>query len=323
MTSPAELFLALATRRMFSATGAVMSTTSAAAGPGGQLLHVEDGRRVVHRAAVGHRHDGDRVRHALGHQRGAVDRVDGDVALRALAVADLLAVVEHRRLVLLALADDDDAVHAHRADERAHRVDRGAVAAVLVAAADPAAGGHGGRLGDPDQLEGEVAVGRRPVGAEARGSSEGGLRERAATRDLLVGHPPALVAAGGALSCDPRCMTGVGPTSQRPHDPGRTTARPPAAPSPAIERAAPDERGEHAAVAAAAGGDLPASSWRGRRSGRAPTSADPDGRPVDDGRAGRRARRATRCSSRQRAGRRLPADERAHRRRQRRRRATR
>jgi hypothetical protein len=33
VTSPTELCLALATRRTFSATGAVMSTTSAAAGP--------------------------------------------------------------------------------------------------------------------------------------------------------------------------------------------------------------------------------------------------------------------------------------------------
>ena len=33
VTSPRELFFALATRRMFSAIGAVMSTTSAASGP--------------------------------------------------------------------------------------------------------------------------------------------------------------------------------------------------------------------------------------------------------------------------------------------------
>ena len=105
-----------------------------------------------------------------------------------LPVADLLAVVEHGRLVLLALADDDDALHAHRADQRAHGVDRRAVAAVLVAAAHPAAGGHGGRLGHPDQLEGQVAVGRRAVGAGMRGRvvpTGAGSRDRAATRDLL------------------------------------------------------------------------------------------------------------------------------------------
>ena len=46
-------------------------------------------------------------------QRRALERVDGDVDLRRRAVADVLAVVEHRRLVLLALADDDEAVHVH------------------------------------------------------------------------------------------------------------------------------------------------------------------------------------------------------------------
>ena len=40
----------------------------------------------------------------------------------------------------------------------AHGVDGGAVAALLVAPADPAACGHRARLGDPDQFEGEVAV---------------------------------------------------------------------------------------------------------------------------------------------------------------------
>jgi hypothetical protein len=114
-----------------------MSTTSAASGAGDQLLHVEDRARVVHGAALGDGHDRDGVRHALGHQGGAVDGVDGDVALGALAAADLLAVEQHRRLVLLALADDDDALHRDGADQLAHRVDRRAVAAVLVAAARP------------------------------------------------------------------------------------------------------------------------------------------------------------------------------------------
>ena len=83
----------------------------------------------------------------------------------SVAVADLFAVVEHRGVVLLALADDHDAAHRHRVDQLAHGVDGGAVAALLVAAADPAAGGHGAGLGDPDEFEGEVAVG----GFAARG----------------------------------------------------------------------------------------------------------------------------------------------------------
>ena len=74
------------------------------------------------------------------------------------AVADLLAVEEHRRFVLLALADHDDAVHRDRVEHEAHRVDRGAVGGDLVAAPDPAGGGQRRRLGHPHQLQGEVAV---------------------------------------------------------------------------------------------------------------------------------------------------------------------
>ena len=111
-----------------------------------------------------------------------------------LPVADLLAVVEHRRLVLLALADDDDAAHADGADQRAHGVDGGAVAAVLVAAADPAAGGHGGGLGDADQLEGEVAVGRRPVGAERARAVRDGRGPSGTGSDT---GPPWTTGAGG------------------------------------------------------------------------------------------------------------------------------
>src|SRR5581483_7947079 len=66
-----------------------------------ELLHVEDRTGVEHRAAFGDRQHGHRVGHALGHQRRTVDRVHGDVDLGPGAVADLLAVVEHRRVVLL------------------------------------------------------------------------------------------------------------------------------------------------------------------------------------------------------------------------------
>src|SRR3954447_6591417 len=142
--------------------------------PGDELLHVEDGGRVIHRAAIRHRHDGDRVVHALGGQRGAVDRVDGDVAVGPVAVADLLAVVEHRRFVLLALTDDDDAVHRHGGDELAHGVGSGCVGAVLVAPPDPSPCGHRRGFGDPDQLEGEVAVGL--FGPDAQGSRDSGHR---------------------------------------------------------------------------------------------------------------------------------------------------
>ena len=84
-----------------------------------------------------------------------------------LAVADLLAVVEHRRLVLLALADHDDALHRDRVDHQAHQVDGRLVGGDLVAATDPARGAHRRRLRDPDELESEVPVGRRTGGIGA------------------------------------------------------------------------------------------------------------------------------------------------------------
>src|SRR4029453_6230748 len=75
------------------------------------------------------------------------------------AGADLLAVVEHRRLVLLALTDDDDAVHGDVVDDEPHGVDGGLIGGLLIAPPPPAPGGEGRRLGDPRQFHGEVAVG--------------------------------------------------------------------------------------------------------------------------------------------------------------------
>src|SRR5262249_9725021 len=75
----------------------------------GDLVHVEDFARHVHGASGGHGDDGDGAGQALGEQGCAVDGVYGDIHLGVGAVADVLAVVEHGRFVLLALADDDDA----------------------------------------------------------------------------------------------------------------------------------------------------------------------------------------------------------------------
>ena len=72
-------------------------------------------------------------------QARALERVDGDVDLRRRAVADRLAVVEHRRLVLLALADHHDAVHVDRVQHGVHAVDGGLVGRLLVAACRPSA----------------------------------------------------------------------------------------------------------------------------------------------------------------------------------------
>ena len=126
--------------------------------PGDQLGHVEDRGRVIHRATRAHGEHRDRVRHPVGSQPGAVDRIYRDVAGGAAAVPYLLAVVEHRGAVLLALADHHHALHRDRVDERAHRVHRGAVGTVLVAPPHPPGGGHGAGLGHPDEFHGEVAV---------------------------------------------------------------------------------------------------------------------------------------------------------------------
>ena len=127
-----------------------------------ELLHVDARARVEHRPPLGDRDDRDRVRQALGRQRRAVDGVDGQVDRRRGAGPDALAVVEHRRLVLLTLADDHDPVHLHRLQHRPHRVHGRLVHAFLVAPAHVASGGDRGRLRDAHELERKVAVGVAP-----------------------------------------------------------------------------------------------------------------------------------------------------------------
>ena len=103
----------------------------------GHLFHVDAGAGVEHRAALGKGDHGQGAGHAERAEAGSLERVDGDVDDRRAAVADLLAVEEHRRLVLLALADHDDAVHRDRVEDEAHRVDGRLIGGDLVAAADP------------------------------------------------------------------------------------------------------------------------------------------------------------------------------------------
>ena len=145
---------------------------------GGHLQHVDARARVEHRAALRQRDRGDGVGQALGAQLGALERVDGDVHLGRRAVADRLAVVEHRRLVLLALADHHPAVHRDGVQHQAHRVHRGAVGRLLLAAADPAGARQRRVLRGPHQLHREVAVRARRVGAGRRGGGCAGHRPR-------------------------------------------------------------------------------------------------------------------------------------------------
>ena len=151
--------LARATVSSVSSIGAFRSSSSSTSGAAGELLHVDAGAGVEHRLPVAGRDHGQRVGLALRAQLGALQRVDRDVDRDAVAGADPLAVEQHRRLVLLALADHDDAVHLDRRQHVAHGVDGGLVGRDLVAEADPAGRGQRGRLGHADQLEREVAVG--------------------------------------------------------------------------------------------------------------------------------------------------------------------
>jgi hypothetical protein len=105
-----------------------------------------------------------RVAHALGRQRGAIDRVDGDIALCPGPGADPFAVVEHRGVVLLAFTDDDHAVHRDGHHHRPHRRHGGGVGTVFVSAPDPPARRHRGSLGDPKQIQCQVAVRFAPDG---------------------------------------------------------------------------------------------------------------------------------------------------------------
>ena len=132
------------------------------AGPDGDLLHVDVGR-VQHRAARPHGDHRQRVRHVLGGQRGAFQRVEGDVDRRAVAGADLLADEEHRRLVALALADDDHALDVEQVELGAHGVDRRLVGGLLVAGPDQLGRGDRGRLRDAGEAQRQHAVGEDPV----------------------------------------------------------------------------------------------------------------------------------------------------------------
>ncbi len=159
--------LARATILMLVSIGAVMSIDAASLAAGGDLFHVHAGARVEHRAPLGDGDDRERIGLAARDQAGAVDRVDGDIDHRRVARAQALAVIKHRRLVLLSLADHDDAIHVHDVEQKPHGVDGRLVGGVLVTPSHPPRGRQGGGLGGADQVEGQVGIGRgdqRPAG---------------------------------------------------------------------------------------------------------------------------------------------------------------
>jgi hypothetical protein len=110
---------------------------------------------------------------ALAGQGGAFERIQRDVDARAAAQPDLLADVEHRRLVALALADDDAALDVERVQRRAHGVHRGLVGLLLVAAADHVEAGDGRGLADAHGGQRQVTVEHVRRGGGRRGGHGG------------------------------------------------------------------------------------------------------------------------------------------------------
>ena len=148
------------------------------AGADRELVHIDVGG-VEQAALLGDGEHGQRVGAGLGGDRGALERIERDVDARAGALrgADPLADEQHRRLVALALADHHRAVDVERVQRRAHRLDRGMIGRLLVAAADQLRRRHRRRLGHPDHLQHQHAI------------------ENMACLDHLLCHPPARTGA--------------------------------------------------------------------------------------------------------------------------------
>src|SRR3546814_9544589 len=74
--------------------------------PDGKLVHIDVGR-IEEAALLGDGEDGERVGPGLGGYGGALQRIERDVDARPamIRLADLLADIEHRRLVPLTFAD--------------------------------------------------------------------------------------------------------------------------------------------------------------------------------------------------------------------------
>ena len=128
----------------------------------GELLEVRV-RGVGQAALLGRGEDRDRAGLAGRHEVGPLERVHGDVDLldaRAVVAADLLADVEHRRLVALALADDDRAGDVGLVHRPAHRLGRRLVGLVALPLAHEPGGRDRGGLGDADHLEREELLHR-------------------------------------------------------------------------------------------------------------------------------------------------------------------
>ena len=138
------------------------------AGPDDELFHVEIGG-VQQTAALGRREHGDRVGGAGRAEVRAFQRIDGDVdfgaarrprgrAILRVRHADLLADVQHRRFIALALADHDRAVDRHRVHDPPHRLDGDLVGLVAVALSHRVGAGDRRLLDDAQKFEREIGI---------------------------------------------------------------------------------------------------------------------------------------------------------------------
>ena len=158
--------------------------TGGIARPDRNLVHIGVGG-VEQIALLGNRQHSQAVRPRLGADGGAFQRVERDIDPRPLArrVADLFADEQHRRLIALALADHDRAVHVQLVERGTHRLHRRRVRRLFIAAPDQLRRRNRRRLGHADHFKDEHAVER--LAAFGHGNSDsiglGGVRGLNAT----------------------------------------------------------------------------------------------------------------------------------------------
>src|SRR6185437_15367279 len=113
--------------------------------------------RVQQRAGVGHGQGRNRARHIFGAKCRALERVDGDVDLRAPFGSYFFTDEQHGRFVHLALADHDRAIDQQFVELAAHGVHCRLVGRLILAMAAQTRGGHRGAFGNSYDLKAEDA----------------------------------------------------------------------------------------------------------------------------------------------------------------------
>ena len=123
-----------------------------------QLLHVIAGAGIVHAASLTGADDSDGVGTTEREKVGTFHGVHGDVDLRAGAVADEFAVIEHGSFVLGPFADDDATAHADRIEGKTHGVHSSTVAVFLSPLAEPAGCGKRSGFSHTKQFECQIFI---------------------------------------------------------------------------------------------------------------------------------------------------------------------